>query len=413
MRNNLIVYFVGVKNSVLIAYLVGCLFVVNPAFAQTTTTTTTETAWTVGLSVRFFVDQNDPTAASIVGVWIKGTVHVLTYALGPWLSTHGITNDWLVSPGITVQDRNGNVLNSDANGDPATAAWNFDPYENGAIDPSYTAGMHYYLAQCGFGDLQPAAAPVNDNGLIIGDVMNQNVAQDFILDSGGYTTLVWTGTTLGTPNMPPGTNAGSGVVLAGWSRLDQGGSTLNKIVDISGRAKCSKSGYRQLIAGIETAGTGTKRYLVVMGSQTLAVNGGVTDLAPNVTLEFHSFQNGLIATNTGWDQGVTVAPGAAQGGIEVRSATQDDFVAVSSPQTVSPGSNDSAMVVTVPAPGGYTVLGYGTADGNAIAEVFELPDLPAPQVLTARFDDSAAQRGLSIGMFASLLSTTEEIKIVS
>jgi hypothetical protein len=84
-----------------------------------------------------------------------------------------------------------------------------------------------------------------------------------------------------------------------------------------------------------------------------------------------SNSNGTLATNTGWGNAPVMGP-AADSSIVIQPLTAALSAKVGA-FALAVGSNDSAMVVTLP-PGAYTaqVSGANVSTGVALVEIYEL-----------------------------------------
>ena len=103
------------------------------------------------------------------------------------------------------------------------------------------------------------------------------------------------------------------------------------------------------------------------------VYGGLTLAKPTLTL-FDSAGN-VIATNSGWSTSPVPGNSTAAAGIQPATTAIMNSVYAS---TIAPGSNDCAMVVTLPTGGsaaGYTaqVSSADSTTGLALVEVYNVP----------------------------------------
>ncbi len=145
----------------------------------------------------------------------------------------------------------------------------------------------------------------------------------------------------------------AGVVL--MEIYDPAPSTQSRIVNLSARAQVDGTAH-VLIGGFSLTGTGTKRLLIrAMGPQLVAF--GVSDALADPALEVRGSDGVVIAENDNWN--AELAP--------VFEATGAAAMAT--------GSRDAAVVVTLAAGEGYTVLvrSVSGATGEALLEIYELP----------------------------------------
>lgn len=115
-------------------------------------------------------------------------------------------------------------------------------------------------------------------------------------------------------------------------------------------------GDSQLTLGFVVAGPDVKQFLVRAVGPGLAPFG-VSGVLGEPILTLYQGQN-VVAADTGWSNGADVASAAAQVGAFA----------------LTPGSADSALLVTLPA-GAYTAVasGVNAASGNVLLEVYEVP----------------------------------------
>jgi L-ascorbate metabolism protein UlaG (beta-lactamase superfamily) len=137
-----------------------------------------------------------------------------------------------------------------------------------------------------------------------------------------------------------------------------------RLVNLSAR-NFAGAGENMLIAGFVISGNVPKRLLIRGVGPRLAAGFGVTGALVDPKVELFISEGGrstLFAANDNWAAEVGAAP--------VRAA----FTSVGAFDLPDAASRDAAMVVTAPA-GAYTaqVSGVGTATGEALIEIYELP----------------------------------------
>ncbi len=151
---------------------------------------------------------------------------------------------------------------------------------------------------------------------------------------------------------------GPGYVLVEGYGLTKTGAP--RLTNISARNHVG-TGADILIAGFVLKGTGTKKLLIRGIGPRLNELWGIPGVLANPLLEVHDSADQVLASNAGWDS-TTLAP---------------IFDKVGAYQ-FTPGSNDAAMVVTLPASAqgtAYTaqVKGADGGSGEAVVEVYEVP----------------------------------------
>jgi hypothetical protein len=160
-----------------------------------------------------------------------------------------------------------------------------------------------------------------------------------------------------------------------------GGATVrsHRLVNVSVRAHV-ETGADIVIAGFVVGGAaGTTKDVLVRGvGPGLAALGVTGTLAEPVVGVFDS-QGALVASDAGW--GAAPVAGSSSSGAAFRQATASDM-AITGAFALAPGSQDSAMVLTLPV-GSYTVQvsGAGATSGVALSEVYEL-STTVPQALS-------------------------------
>ncbi len=162
----------------------------------------------------------------------------------------------------------------------------------------------------------------------------------------------------------------SGVALAEVYDADSGAPS-NRLVNLSARAYVG-NGANILIGGFVIAGT-TPLTVVIRGDGPALTAFGVAGALPNVILTLTNSAGSSIATSTYPWSNPTIATGSgATSGITVQPLTAALSSKVGAFALIS-GSNDSAMVATLPA-GAYTaqISGASGSTGIALVEIYEL-----------------------------------------
>ena len=173
-----------------------------------------------------------------------------------------------------------------------------------------------------------------------------------------------------------GLNNGSGVALVEAYDYDSYvGTPASRLINISSRAVVG-TGNQSLVAGFYVIGSTSQTLLIRAVGPGLAGNaayGGLTLVKPTLTL--YDASGNVIATNVGWGNAVVPGNSTVAAGIQPATTAIMNSVYAS---TIAPGSNDCAMVVTLPTGGGaagYTaqVSSADTTTGLALVEVYNVP----------------------------------------
>lgn len=148
-----------------------------------------------------------------------------------------------------------------------------------------------------------------------------------------------------------GTAAGVALVEA----YDTASSATSKLINLSSRAFVGTDS-AVLVAGFVLNGTGGRR-LLIRGVGPRLANFGVTGTLANPKLEIYNAAGVKLAENDNWD--ATLA---------------STFTKVGAFDLVA-GSNDAALLVTLPAGASYTavVTGVGGLTGEALVELYDVP----------------------------------------
>lgn len=281
--------------------------------AATVTVSTLPLARVTNLSARAQVgtDAN----ILIAGFIINGTTpkRILVRALGPTLSTAGVTNP-LADPTLTIADGGGNTVSTNDDWQTTSNLSDYNAASSKAGAIAFPDGS-------------------KDSGLLL------------TLNPGGYTALV------------SGKNGATGVALVELYEVDT--DTSNQLINISARASVG-TGDSVTIAGLIVSGSSPKKFLV--RSLGPALQGrGVSGFLADPQFQVYDSSNNVVASNDDWGTSATVA--------DTNTVTS----AVNAP-ALPAGSKDSALTVTL-APGGYTVVVRGAANssGVALVEVYQAP----------------------------------------
>jgi kumamolisin len=274
-------------------------------------------AWLVNLSARAYAETG--TNQLIAGFVTTGTANksLLIRGDGPALGGFGIT-DFMSDPQLTLVSGSSTV----------------------ATTTSWASSLDAVFAQVGaFG----ITAGSHDTALLE------------TLSPGAYTAQVVSQTT------------NSGVALAEIYDADAGAPT-NRLTNISARAFVG-TGSSILVGGFVIGGS-TPQSVVIRGDGPSLAGFGLTGALSSTTLTL-SNSNGTLATNTGWGNAPVMGP-AADSSIVIQPLTAALSAKVGA-FALAVGSNDSAMVVTLP-PGAYTaqVSGANVSTGVALVEIYEL-----------------------------------------
>jgi kumamolisin len=162
-----------------------------------------------------------------------------------------------------------------------------------------------------------------------------------------------------------GVGSSSGVVLAEVYDLDMNPSQA--LTNIS--ARCFVGTNTDVaISGLVIEGSQSARFLL-RGIGPALAGFGLQNTVAQTSIALEDSGGTLIASNTGW--GNPLVAGTSKVAASYRLATGADMTSAGA-FTLTPGSLDSAMVVTLP-PGTYTVLlsGAGSSTGTGLAEIYK------------------------------------------
>ena len=164
----------------------------------------------------------------------------------------------------------------------------------------------------------------------------------------------------------------TGVALAEVYDADTG-IPAARLVNISARASIG-TGSNILIAGFAIAGNTSETVLIRGIGPRLGLSpfylAGVL-AAPQLTLYDGNTPSAIIAANSGWSTAPTTGSSTVVAVVQAASASVMSSVGAFA---LTPGSNDAAMLVTLP-PGTYTaqLSGVGGTTGIGLIEVYEAP----------------------------------------
>ena len=177
-------------------------------------------------------------------------------------------------------------------------------------------------------------------------------------------------------------NNGSGIAqIEAYDYDSYVGTPASHLINISTRgyvgtgAGTGANQYQFLDAGFWPIGSTSQTVLIRAVGPALAVNdpalSGQTLANPSLTL--YDSSGKVIASNDGWGNAVTAGNSAGAAGIQPATTAIMNSVYASQFAT---GSNDCAMVVTLPANAGYTAevtSADSISTGIALVEVYNLP----------------------------------------
>jgi len=290
----------------------------TPVDAGTLTVTTD--AWLVNLSARAYSQSGAGGANQLIAGFVTtgpSSKTVLIRGDGPSLAAFNVTG-FLTDPQLTLVQGNTTLA--------TTESW------SASLDATFVALGAYAL---------PAGS--HDTALLE------------TLAAGPYTAQVISQTT------------NNGVALAEVYDADSL-APASRLVNISARAFVGTGG--NILIGGFVIGGNTPQTVIIRGDGPALAGFGLSGALTNATLTLSS-SSGTVAVNSGWNN----APGvgnAATGGIVVQRLTAALSAKVGAFALAS-GSNDSAIVVTLPT-GAYTaqVTGANGATGVALVEIYEL-----------------------------------------
>jgi sugar lactone lactonase YvrE len=288
--------------------------------ADAGTLTVTTDAWLVNLSARAYSQSGSGGANQLIAGFVTTGPDSKTLLIrgdGPSLAAFNVTG-FLPDPQLTLVSSSTTLATTDS--------WST------SLDATFTAVGAYAL-------------PVGSHDTALLET----------LAAGPYTAQVISETT------------NDGVALAEVYDADALAPT-DRLVNISARAYVG-TGANILIGGFVIGGN-TPQTVIIRGDGPALAGFGLSGALTNATLTLSS-SSGTVAVNSGWNN----APGvgnAATGGIVVQRLTAALSAKVGAFALAS-GSNDSAIVVTLPT-GAYTaqVTGANGATGVALVEIYEL-----------------------------------------
>jgi kumamolisin len=288
----------------------------------------------VNVSTRAEVETGSNIA--IAGFYVQGSAgtlkNVLVRGIGPALTPLGVVGA-LAAPSLGVYDSSGALIASDSG------------WANALLPGTSTVAANYRPA---------TAADMTDAGAFALPAESADSAMVLRLPPGTYTAQV------------SGQGGGSGIGLAEVYALDAAAPQV--LANLSARCYVG-TGSNVAISGFVVGGTAPAQVLIRGIGPALAGFGLAQYLSqPMVALVDSS--NALIVSDAGW--GNPLVAGSSTVAATWRPATAGDMASVGA-FALTPGSADSAMVVTLP-PGAYTAIvsGVGNATGTALAEVYQL-----------------------------------------
>jgi len=290
----------------------------TPVDAGTLTVTTD--AWLVNLSARAYSQSGAGGANQLIAGFVTtgpSSKTVLIRGDGPSLAAFNVTG-FLTDPQLTLVQGNTTLA--------TTESW------SASLDATFVALGAYAL---------PAGS--HDTALLE------------TLAAGPYTAQVISQTT------------NNGVALAEVYDADSL-APASRLVNISARAFVGTGG--NILIGGFVIGGNTPQTVIIRGDGPALAGFGLSGALTNATLTLSS-SSGTVAVNSGWNN-VPGVGNAATGGIVVQRLTAALSAKVGAFALTS-GSNDSAIVVTLPT-GAYTaqVTGANGATGVALVEIYEL-----------------------------------------
>lgn len=260
-----------------------------------------------------------------------GSKSVLVRGVGPALASFGVSGT-LAQPILSVYDGSSKLIASDTGwGNPLVAG-----NSTGAVGFRLATGTD--MGSVG-------AFPLTTN--------SADCAMVLTLPPGSYSAQV------------SGVGGTSGVALPEVYDLDTGSSlTLSNI-----SARCFVgSGVNVAISGMVIGGSKSAQ-LLIRGIGPALAGFGLSGTVVQPSIALYDGTSKLIVSDTGW--GNPLVAGTSTAAASYRLATPSDMAAVGA-FSLTPGSLDSAMVVTLP-PGSYTVQlsGAGNTTGTGLAEIYK------------------------------------------
>ncbi|HEY4988224.1 MAG TPA: S53 family peptidase [Opitutaceae bacterium] len=201
---------------------------------------------------------------------------------------------------------------------------------------------------------QATAADMQSVGAFALAAGSTDSAMVLTLPTGGYTVQV------------SGVNASSGVALTEVYELDT--ASADFLGNISARCFVG-TGSAVAISGFVVEGS-QQAQLLVRGIGPALAAFGLTGTLANPTISIFDPNSVQVAANTGWGNAPTA--GTSKVAASFRQATAADMQSVGA-FALTAGSNDSAIVVTLP-PGAYTAVisGVNATTGTALVEVYQM-----------------------------------------
>jgi kumamolisin len=271
----------------------------------------------------------------IAGFVISGSgssKNVLVRGIGPALSAFGVTGT-LSQPILGVYNNASALIASNA-------GWG-----NAPIAGSVNVGVAYR---------QATAADMSSVGAFPLTPGSADCAMVMTLPAGSYSAQV------------SGIGATTGVALAEVYDLDTG--SPETLANISARCFVG-TGSSVAISGMVIGGSQSAQ-LLIRGIGPALAGFGLSGTVSQPSIALLDKGGTLIVSDTGWGNPLVV--GTSSVAASYRLATASDMSSVGA-FGLTPGSLDSAMVVTLP-PGTYTVelSGAGSSTGTGLAEIYQL-----------------------------------------
>ena len=286
-------------------------------------TTTPSTDKVVNLSSRGFVGTGSNSLVSGFIIAGQSPKQVLLRAIGPTLSTFGVSGV-LSNPVLQLYDSSGNLLLTNS-------GWGGD------------SGLVAVFSQVGAFALPAGSA---------------DAAAVATLQPGAYTVQV------------SGAAGSTGIALVEVYDVSASSQACGqRLVNVSSRGEVT-NGVGVLVTGFVVSGNSPKKVLIRGAGPTLQSSFNFPGTLSDPILSVFSSTGAVIAQNDNWG---TPTPVTSTQAVASASDLVSAFTAVGA-FPLGSGSKDAALITTL-APGAYTVQisGVGGATGVAIIEVYEMP----------------------------------------
>ena len=293
------------------------------------TITVSTGGWLTNLSARAYIEPVAIYSYPLIAGFVTtgpGQKSVLVRGVGPGLQQFGVTG-FLINPSLTIY--------AGSNPGPTLTSWNPN------LDSLFNSLGAFQLT-----------------------VGSKDTAVLETLSPSAYTANV------NSASQP----ANGGIALAEIYDADQGAPT-NRLINLSARAYVG-TGANILIGGFDIGGPSSETVLIrAVGPGLGQFNLSGTLAEPLLTVYDSNPSNGsqgplAIAQIQGWSDVPMQGPSTVPARIEAATASEMSLVGAFS---LTPGSTDSAMVLTLP-PGTYTaeVSGADGGTGIALVEIYEM-----------------------------------------